>query len=144
MSRLTQLGVFCVVLGGVVLMLGLFPSAVGADGTPGIGIAQIIAILVGLTLLVMGAYVIVYAILHRGNPRTLRHDIGIRLGFTGLVFAYSAMLADVFGFGSHNAADGVLLGWLQAAGMLIGFGISAIGVLIYGSVRPSSDIEQQQ
>jgi hypothetical protein len=135
MSRLAQSGVFCVVLGCVVLFLGFFPSAVGVASMSGIGIVQIAAILTGLSLLVLGAYVAVYAMLHRGGRRTLMGDIGIRLGITGLVFAASATLADVMGFGSHGAEDGSFIGWLQAAGLLIGFLVSAIGVMVYGAAR---------
>lgn len=133
MSRLAQLGVFLVVLGTVALFVGLFPFAIDADRTAGIGLTQIAIMQVGLVLLVGGAYVVVYALAHRGNPRTLMGDIGIRLGLTGLVFAAAATMADILGFGSHLDASGPLFGWLQAAGMLGGFLVSAVGVLIYGA-----------
>jgi cellobiose-specific phosphotransferase system component IIC len=135
MSRLTQLGVFCVVLGGVILFLGLFPFSVGLDVTAGIGATQIVAMLTGLFLLVLGAYVVVYAVIHRGQERTLAHMIGVRLGLTGLVFASAAAFADLMGFGSHVSGEGAVFGWLQAAGMMTGFLISALGVLIYGITR---------
>jgi hypothetical protein len=135
MSRLAQLGVFSLVLGGVVLFLGVFPSAVDADSVAGIGLLQIVTMLVGLVLIVLGAYVVVYALFHRGTPSTLTRDIGIRLGLTGMVIAAAATLADTMGFGSHTSADGPLFGWLQALGMLFGFGIAALGVLMYGFTR---------
>jgi threonine/homoserine/homoserine lactone efflux protein len=135
MSRLAQLGVFTAILGGVILFLALFPVAVDADTTPGIGLAQMAAMLLGLTMLVMGAYIVVYAMVHRGRPRTLMRDVGVRLGMTGLLFAVAATMADVLGFGSHASNQGPLFGWLQAAGMLIGFGIAALGVLVYGASR---------
>lgn len=138
MSRLTQLGVFCVVLGGVILFLGLFPFAVGLDTTAGIGTTQIITMLTGLFLLVLGAYVVVYSTMHRGQERTLAHMIGVRLGLTGLVFASAAAFADIMGFGSHISSEGTLFGWLQAVGMMIGFLISALGVLVYGITRTSN------
>ncbi len=137
MSRLAQFGLFCGVLGSVILFLGLFPSAIDVDNTPGIGLVQIIMMQVGLFFLVLGAYIFVYASVHRGRPRTLLRDIGVRLGMTGLVFSGAAMMADIMGFGSHPTGTGAgpLFGWLQATGMLIGFGISALGVLIYGAAR---------
>ncbi len=135
MSRLAQLGVFSMVFGGVVLFLGLFPTAVDANVTPGIGITQILAMLAGLFLIVLGAYTVAYALFHQGRPRTLMGDIGIRLGMTGMVLASAATLADVMGYGSHMSAAGPLFGWLQAVGLLLGFGIAAPGVLIYGMVR---------
>ncbi len=134
MSRLVQLGIFCIVLGGVILFLGLFPFAVDIDTTPGIGLVQILGMQIGLLLLIGGAYTVVYAILHRGRPRSLMRDIGVRLGMTGLVFSAAATLADVMGFGSHTNA-GPVFGWLQAAGMLAGFLIAAIGVVVYGAAR---------
>jgi hypothetical protein len=88
-----------------------------------------------MIMLVMGGYVIAYAVVLRGRPRTLLQDIGIRMGLTGIVFAAAATLADSMGFGSHITADGPLFGWLQAAGMVFGFAVAAIGVLVYGTTR---------
>ncbi len=135
MSRLAQFGLLGAISGGVILFLGLFPSAIDADNTPGIGLIQIVTMQVGLLLLVIGAYVVVYALVHRGRPRTLMRDIAVRLGMTGLVFSAAAMMADLMGFGSHVRGDGPFFGWLQAAGMLVGFVISAIGVFLYGAAR---------
>lgn len=135
MNRLAQFGLFCGVLGGVILFLSLFPSAIDIDTTPGIGLVQLIAMQTGLALLVLGAYIFVYATVHRGRHRTLMRDIAVRLGMTGLVFSAAAMLADVMGFGSHTTGAGPLFGWLQATGMLVGFGISAAGVFLYGAAR---------
>jgi len=133
MSRLTQLGIFTGVLGAVILFLGLFPNAVGVARALGIGPAQIVAILSGLFLLVLGAYIIVYSIAHRGRPTNLMRDIGVRLGMTGLVFATASTIADILGFGSHTGQGGLVFGWLQALGMMVGFGIAAAGVLVYGA-----------
>ena len=136
MSRLAQFGVFTTVIGGVVLFLGLFPDAVAADGTPGIGIIQMISMLVGLMLIIAGAYIAAYAMIHRGHRSSLLKGVGVRLGLTGLVFATAATLSDAMGYGSHGASEGIVFGWLQTAGMLIGFGIAAVGVLIYSLARP--------
>lgn len=130
MSRLGQIGVFNMVLGGVVLFLGLFPSAVDADVTPGIGLIQILSILSGLMLLVLGAYVITHALMHQDGAQTLLSSIGIRLGLTGMIFSGAVTLADAMGYGSHTGNP--VFGWLQTIGILIGFGIAAVGVLIYG------------
>lgn len=135
MSRLAQLGVFTGVVGGMVAFLGLFPDAVTVTSTPGIGLGQIFVALIGLTLLIIGAYVFVYATWHRGRPRTLSQDIGIRMGMTGLTFAIAASLADVFGFGSHSLGTGLSFGYVQSIGTAIGFLIASLGVLIYGMRR---------
>lgn len=135
MSRLAQLGVFTTVLGGVAMFVGLFPGAMDIDITPGIGVTQIIIALTGLTLLITGAYVFVYATIHRGAPSTLSQDIGIRMGLTGLTFAVAASLADVLGFGSHSLSAGFTFGRIQSAGMAVGFIFAALGVVVYGSRR---------
>jgi hypothetical protein len=135
MGRLSQFGVFLMVLGGIVLFLGLFPGAVDMDSTPGIGIAQMIGMMAGLLLLVAGAYVIARGLMPPNLGHSLLRDVGIRMGLTGMVFAAAATLADSMGFGSHSGGTGPLFGWLQTTGMLFGFVMAAAGVLIYGSAR---------
>jgi hypothetical protein len=135
MSRLAQLGVFTTVRGGVAMFVSLFPGAMGIDFTPGIGMAQIVVTLFGLMLITLGAYVFVYAMIHRSKPRTLSQDIGIRMGLTGLTLAVAASLADVLGFGSHSLSAGFTFGRIQSIGMAIGFVFAALGVIVYGSRR---------
>jgi len=134
-NRLAQWGFLGIVLRGIALFLGLFPFAVGLDDTPGIGVTQIVVIVIALFLIILNAYLIVYALVHRGHPRRLLRDVGLRLGMSGLVFVAAAALADIMGFGSHTTGGSPVLGGLQAAGMLAGFVLSAIGVLIYGYAR---------
>ena len=135
MNRIGQLGIFCIILGGVLLFLGLFPFTIGANETPGIGRLQIISILTGLSVLILGAYVLVYSLYHEGQPHSLMHSIALRLGMTGIVFAAGSTLADLMGFGSHINAEGPFFGWLQATGLLAGFLIASVGVLLYGLSR---------
>ena len=134
-NRLAQIGLLGMATGGIVLFLGLFPFAVALDDTPGIGVTQIAAIVLGIFFIVLDAYLIGYALIHRGRPRTLLRDVGVRLGMSGLVFVAAAALADVMGFGTHTGSGGLVLGWLQAAGILVGFMFSAFGVFIYGFAR---------
>ncbi len=134
-NRLAQWGFLGIVVGGIALFLGLFPFAVGLDDTPGIGVTQIVVIVIALFLIILNAYLIVYALVHRGHPRRLLRDVGLRLGMSGLIFVAAAALADIMGFGSHTTGGSPVLGGLQAAGMLGGFVLSAIGVLIYGYAR---------
>ena len=132
MSQLAQLGVFTTVLGGVIMFLGLFPEAVDAAFTASIGLLQIFAMLTGLLLLVAGAYIVAYAMIHRGKPGSLMRDIGLRMGLTGFVLAAAATLSDAMGYGSHVSGEGLIFGWLQTAGMMAGFVLAAAGVLVYG------------
>lgn len=131
MNRLAQAGIFCIVLGVMTLFVGIFPYAVNRNATPSIGLAQIVTMLSGLTLIVLGSYTIVYALVHRGRPRNLLRDIGVRLGMTGLVISIASALADVMGFGSHSSSA-IVFGYVQGLGMLSGFLIAMGGVLIYG------------
>jgi hypothetical protein len=134
MNRLAQVGIICVILGGMTLFLGLFPFAADIDATPGFGPAQIFAILSGLVVLIVGAYVVVFSVIGQNRPYRLIHGVGIRLGLTGLVIAASATLADVMGFGSHTTAA-MTFGWLQEVGLLFGFLVAASGVIVYAMAR---------
>lgn len=130
MNKLAQVGILSISLGSVLLFLGLFPFAADLDNAPGVGPSQLAALIGGLFFFVLGGYVVLFAVVHIGHPRTLLQDVGVRLGMTGLVVSAASALADTMGFGSHTS--GTLLGAVQAGGILVGFGISAIGVVIYG------------
>jgi hypothetical protein len=118
----------------MILFLGLFPFAADIDATPGIGPAQIFAILAGLSVLILGAYMVVYSVLHPHGPQTLLQGVGIRLGLTGLVIAATATLADLMGFGSHSSSS-MIFGWVQETGLLFGFLVAAGGVIVYAVAR---------
>ena len=130
MNKLAQVGILSIALGGVLLLLGLFPFAADLDNAPGVGVTQLASIITGLFFFVLGGYVVLYAMQHAGRPRSLMRDVGVRLGMTGLVISAASALADTLGFGSHTS--GTLLGGVQTGGILVGFGISAVGVLVYG------------
>ena len=134
MNRLAQAGIFCIVMGVMTLFLGVFPFAVNQNATPNIGLAQILTMLTGLTLVVMGSYCVVFALVHRGRPRNLLRDIGVRLGMTGLVISIASALADVMGVGSHSSSS-LVFGFVQGLGMLAGFLIAMGGVFIYAIAR---------
>lgn len=131
MNKLAQCGILSIALGAVLLLLGLFPFAADLDTTPGVGTSQLLGIIGGLFFSVLGGYVVLYGVQHvNSRPRTLLRDVGVRLGMTGLVVSAASALADTLGFGTHTS--GTQLGAVQAAGILVGFLISALGVLIYG------------
>jgi len=130
MNKLAQVGILSITLGGVLLLLGLFPFAADLDNAPGVGVTQLVSIITGLFFFVLGGYVVLYGIQHEGRPRSLMRDVGVRLGMTGLVVSAASTLADALGFGSHTT--GTLLGSVQTGGILVGFAISALGVLVYG------------
>ncbi len=133
MSKLAQFGVAILLLGGVLAFMGLFPGILGMDPTAGIGVLQIITMLMGFALFHWGAYIYVKDTWFRGKPYTLGQTIGIRLTLTGLLFSAAAGMADLLGFGSHPSEDTVrpLLGAWQAAGVVFGFMMAAFGVVIF-------------
>jgi hypothetical protein len=144
--RVSQLGIAIGALGGMVTLMGLFPGVTGLTPTPGIGIIQIITMLFGFSLLILGALIYVKYAFYANQPSTLMQQIGSRLALTGLVLAAMSGLADLLGFGSHGRGftEDVLLGPLQAAGIIGGFMMSCIGVLLYAITgrpdAPAADV----
>lgn len=135
MPRIAQFGIALGALGLMIAFMGLFPGVTGIQPTSGIGIVQIFGILIGFGLLIIGALVYAKFSFYPISPSNLAQQIGIRLALTGLIFAAIAGLADVLGFGSHvrdfEQNMDILLGPLQALGLIGSFVISSIGVLIY-------------
>lgn len=142
MARIAQIGIAFGTLGIILGVMGLFPGVTGVTPTPNIGIVQIIALLAGYILLILGALIYVKFTFYINTPSTLTQQIGTRLALTGLVFALLAGLADVLGFGSHFRTveqDVYLIGPLQAAGVIGSFLLAAIGVLIYAIAGDSNE-----
>jgi hypothetical protein len=136
-SLLARAGVTFVVFGFFVFLIGLIPSLINLDITPGVGILQVFVALVGLTFMTLGAYVYTYATRHRALPSRLREGIGVRLMLTGLVLAYASGLADVLGIGSHPSTPATRphVGEWQAGGIALGALIIVSGLWLY-SRRP--------
>jgi hypothetical protein len=133
MGRLAQVGIAIGALGVVLMMMGLFPGVTGLDPTPGVGITQIFAVLVGFSWFIFGALVYVKYTFYLHTTANLIQQIGTRLAMTGLVLASMAGLADALGYGSHGQAFSTpdVLGPFQAAGMIISYVLSCVGVLVY-------------
>ena len=134
MNRLPQVGIAISVLGGVITIIGLFPSVLGIEPTPGIGILKIITVLVGFSVLIAGAFIFVQSAYYPGVKHNLAQQIGLRLSMTGLVIATATSLADVLGYGSHPIGlpgSRPTLGQWKAAGLVGGFLIASIGVIIF-------------
>lgn len=133
MARASQLGIALGALGMILALMGLFPGVTGIQPVFGIGITQIVAILFGLNLMIIGGLIYVKFTFYSDRPANLAQQISVRLALTGMVFAAIAGMADVVGFGSHAPTPGVdiLLGPLQSVGLIGSFVISSIGVLLY-------------
>lgn len=134
MWRFAQVGIAIGALGVMLCFMGLFPGVTGAPPTPGIGIVQVMMVLFGYALLILGALVYVKFTFYLGVPSTLAQQIGVRLALTGILFAALAGLADILGFGSHvrnNVDVDIFFGQWQMVGILASFAVSSIGVLVY-------------
>jgi heme/copper-type cytochrome/quinol oxidase subunit 1 len=146
MERYSQVSITIGTLGVVITLIGLFPGIAGLETTEGVGVLQVLIILLGFTLLFTGAYIFAKQMFFSGLPSTLAQDIGVRLTMSGLLFSAAAGLADVLGFGSHapTATERPLLGDWQAVAFIGGFLIASSGIVIFvlfGPEHPESSSE---
>lgn len=141
MGKLTQAGVIMAVLGAVVTFIGLFPGVVGLEVLPGIGLLQVLVVLIGFGLLFFGAYVFAQNVYYPGVKHNLAQQIGARLSMTGLVIAVASGLSDILGFGSHPPIPPVqrpFLGSWQTAGLIGGFVLASLGLIIFVLLGPDT------
>jgi len=149
MEKYGQISITIGTLGVVITLIGLFPGIVGFATTEGIGVLQVLVVLLGFSILFTGAYIFAKQSFYPGLPNTLAQDIGIRLTMTGLLIAAAAGLADVLGFGSHTPTETSrpLLGHLQAIVFIGGILIASSGIVIFALFGPeqpdSTDSDDQ-
>lgn len=137
-------GQICITLGtlGVVIaLIGLFPGIIGLEAAEGIGVLQVLVILLGFSILFTAAYLFAKQAFYPHQPTTLAQDIGTRLTMTGLLIAAAAGLADVLGFGTHipETYDRPQLGQLQALFFIGGILLASAGVVIFTLFGPSDE-----
>jgi hypothetical protein len=127
------------VFGVVIIAISLGAELLGLDLTPGFGMVQMFQLLVGLSCLALAGYLRIHSLRPDDAPRSLQADIGIRLGATGLVFAYVSGLADLIGIGTHVQPGFVrpFAGPLQLGGFLLGVIMIATGMVLYYTSRGS-------
>lgn len=134
-ERITSVILF--VLGLLSCGLALGAEVLGLDLTPGFGMVQMLQMLVGLTLLTIAGFLRIHSMRAANAPRSLQADIGIRLGATGLVFAYTLGWADLIGIGTHVGPDfeRPFVGPLQLGGLILGVGMITVGIVLYYTSR---------
>ncbi len=125
------------ILGLITCGLALGAELLGLDLTPGFGMVQMLQLLVGLTFLTAAGYIRVHSMRAIGAPRSLQADIGVRMGATGLVFAYTLGWADLIGIGTHVNPDfeRPFVGPLQLGGLILGVGMITAGIILYYTSR---------
>ncbi len=147
-NRIERIGSLVLFVIGLALSIfALAAELLGLDITPGFGMVQMLQLLVGISLLTLAGYVRIHSYRPPDSPRSLQADIGVRLGATGLVFAYTTGWADLIGIGTHvnPSFDRPYVGPLQLGGLLMGILMIAVGVILYYTsrgARPSSALEK--
>lgn len=131
LDRTAQLGVIFIALGIISTLIGLFPGIAGTPPVGDVGQIQITVILTGFCLQIFGAWVYVRYNFYPKGSKNLIQQIGIRLTLTGLLFSLLSGFADIMGFGSHGGSEGFFLGRGQAVGLVGGFLLASIGLLIF-------------
>jgi hypothetical protein len=125
------------VLGLLSCGLALGAEVLGLDLTPGFGMVQMLQLLIGLTCLTLAGFLRIHSMRAPNTPRSLQADIGVRLGATGLVFAYTLGWADLIGIGTHVGPDfeRPFVGPLQLGGLIIGVVMIGAGIILYYTSR---------
>ena len=127
-------GLFLVLFGLLVFLIGVRPAFFGLDRSPVVGFVQISVFLIGLAVICIGGYVSLMAFWKNGG-RTIPADIGVRLVTTGYVIAVFSGMADVFGFGTQLVPRVPYFGPWQAMGVQIGEVVIAVGFLLLIPMR---------
>jgi hypothetical protein len=124
-----RFSLIAVALGGFIFTVGAKPNWYGWNRVPVVGLIQIIVFLVGLALICLGGYVGITALWGK-QQRSIVADIGLRLVSTGYVITVFTGMADVFGLGAQPEPDVPYFGPWQAAGVVIGQIVIALGFLM--------------
>lgn len=116
-------------IGFLIFVIGAKPNWFGLNRVAVVGFVQIIVFLVGLALICLGGYVGLSALWGK-TERSIVADVGLRLVSTGYVITVFTGMADVFGMGAQPVTDDPYFGPWQAAGVVIGQIVIAIGFLM--------------
>jgi hypothetical protein len=145
MVRVAQFGIALGALGAVLAFMGLFPGVTGVEPTVGIGLVQITMILTGFSLLIAGAFIYAKYTFYAHKSSNLTQQIALRLSLTGLLFGAMAGLADILGFGSNlrTETSDIFFGPWQAFGLISGFLIASLGVIIYSLSGDTNDSKNE-
>lgn len=150
MARIGQVGAAVAALGAMLMLMALYPGVAGLEPTPGIGVVQLSGALCGLVWFIAGALFYVKLVFYAESKSTLSQQIGTRLAFTGIVLSVIAAFPDALGFGTHGAGtpDPDYFGSLQATGVMLGYFVACLGVLVYAVTgkpgQQPSPSEQQE
>ncbi len=123
-----RIGTILTLIGLLIFVLGAKPGWFRLDRSPGVGFAQIGALVLGLGIVCIGGLMGLRSLWHH-RQRSIVSDIGLRLVATGYVIVFFAAMADLIGLGSQPIQD-PFFGPVQAAGVVFGQTVIAIGFLM--------------
>ena len=126
-----NIGLGLTIAGFLIFLLGADPDLVGLDRSPSIGFVQTATFSIGLAMLCLGGYQSFKACQLAERIQSLAQDIGVRLVATGYLISLISGMADVFGFGTQSWPALPFFGPRQAAGVIVGEIIIAIGFILY-------------
>lgn len=144
-QQMVQFAILVGTLGLVLCLIGLYPGVTGVEPKSGIGVLQIMIILLGMTLIITGAMIFAKIGFYPTEESNLSQRIAIRLSLTGLLISAAAGLSDLLGYGS-NPPDGPenfpILGPYQVAGMVVGFLVASAGVAMFVIAGPRDGLRE--
>lgn len=146
-TRVRRVVIAVLSVAGAIFVVGAVATELlGLDLTPGFGVLQTLAFLIGLTALTIAVYLSMSAGRPPDAPRSLQAGIGVRLSLTGLVFCYVTGFADLIRIGTHVQPEfeRPFIGPLQLGGFVVGLLILLAGVVLYYTSRgkrPASSME---
>jgi len=126
-----RIGIGMVLIGFLIFLLGADPGLFNLDRTPVVGFVQTATFSTGLALVCLGGWISLKACQHSGEKQSIAQDIGLRLVGTGYLIALVSAMADVFGFGTQAWPALPFFGPWQAAGVVVGEIIIAVGFLLF-------------
>jgi hypothetical protein len=127
-SPRVQTGLILSVVGLFFFVLGARPSFFGEDRSPVIGFVQIAVFEFGLGLICLGGYIALKT-LSKNQKASIPYEFGVRFIATGFAISIFCGLADLIGIGSHRLPL-LYFGPLQSLGLLLGQGLSALGLMM--------------
>jgi hypothetical protein len=124
-----RLGIFILLIGLLIFLLGAAPEWFGLDRSPVIGFVQISVFIFGLGVMCFGGFIVMDSLWY-GQDKTIAADIGLRLMATGYVVSLASGLADVIGLGTRPFPYVPFFGPWQERGILLGEIVIIIGFLL--------------
>ena len=126
-----NIGLGLTIAGFLLFIVGADPGIILLDRSPLVGFLQTAIFSAGLAMLCLGGFISLKACQRSGRIQSLAQDIGLRLVATGYLISLISGMADVFGFGTQSWPSVPFFGPRQAAGVVVGEIIIAIGFLLY-------------